>query len=307
MKVWRVIMFQRKHSVYLLALLFSFILAGCGQKITQPVSPIETTMGPDDAKATIVIMPFADYSSGDRVDNPLRRQVKVHAALAYRLVQYGYYTPVEEDVMQYLSDRDISIAGPTAGLDDAARRTVEREMASGWSDNIKGKINQLIEENEQGNAAGSGLQGDVGLSQQILRNVGRHFDADYVLRGRIIEYTFCRDSKTAIVELGLVLQDVRTGKVAWANRVKEEVHYRSLWSEASERQQIDTAIERAADVMVKDLASTLARMPVPEKIHATEEVEQNPLPCGTEKSGTIMEEPVSNTPIKKEEPANWGS
>jgi len=301
-------MFQRKHCVYLLALIFLFLLAGCGQKVTQPVSPIETTMGPDDAKATIVIMPFADYSSGDRVDNPLRRQVKVHAALAYRLVQYGYYTPVEEDVMQYLSDRDISIAGPTAGLDDAARRTVEREMAAGWSSNMKGKINRLIEENEQGNASRSGLQGDVGLSQQMLRNVGRHFDADYVLRGRIIEYTFCPDSETAIVELGLVLQDVRTGKVVWANRVKEEVNYLSLWSEASERQQIDTAIERAADVLIKDLASTLARMPVPEKTKVDTEVEQNPLPCGTEKSGTtIMEEPVSNTPVKKEEPANWGS
>jgi len=298
-------MFQRKNSVCLLALLIAFMLAGCGQQVTQPVSPIATTMGPDDAKAVIVIMPFADYSSGSRMDNPLRRQVKVHEALSYRLVQYGYYTPVEEDVMQYLSDRGIGITGPAAGLDDAARRTVEREMAAGWSDDMKARINGLIEENEQGNA--NRLQGRVGLSQSVLRNIGRHFDADYVLRGRIVEYTFSKDTETAIIELGLVLQDVRTGRVAWANRVREEVQYQSIWTDNAERQQIDTAIEKAADTLIMDLASTLARMPAHEKAAVTTEVQQNPLPLNTEKSGTVMEEPVTKPCTNKEEPANWGS
>ncbi len=300
-------MFQKKYSLYLPVLLISFLLAGCGQKVTQPISPITTTVGPDDAKAVMVIMPFADYSSGNRIDNPLRRQVKVHEALSYRLVQYGYYTPVEEDVMQYLTDLDISIAGPTAGLDDAARRTVEREMAAGWSEEMKGRINQMIEENEQGNAERPGLQGNVGLSPSVLKNVGRHFNADYVLRGRIIEYTFSKDTESAVVELGLVLQDVESGKVAWANRVREEVNYNSIWSDANGRQEIDTAIDRAAEALVKDLASTLARMPAPEKAEFTD-VEQNPLPCKSGKTGTVIEEPVTDTHgTKNQEPANWGS
>lgn len=300
-------MFPKKCCASLLIILFSFLIAGCGEKVTQPVAPITTTVGPDNAKAVIVIVPFADYSSGQRVDNPLRRQVKIHEALAYGLVQYGYYTPVEEDVMQYLSNMGVSIAGPTAGLDDAARRTVEREMAAGWSDKMRDRINDIIEENEQGNAERPGIQGNVGMNISVLKNVGRHFNADYVLRGRIIEYTYSDDSETAIVELGLVLQNVRNGKVEWANRVKQDASYHSMWTDTTGRQQIDTAIEVAADALIRDLASTLARMPAPENTEVAA-VEQNPLPCNTNKKGALIEEPVTETSgAKKQEPANWGS
>ncbi len=301
-------MSHRKLRASLPALLLMFLVCGCGQKVTQPVAPIATTLGPDTAKAVIVLLPFADYSSGERVDNPLRRQIKIHESLAYRLVQYGYYTPVEEDVMQYLSDMGVSIAGPTAGLDDAARRTVEREMVAGWSESMKSKINDMIQENEQDNATIPGLRNDVGLNSSVLRNIGRHFDANYVLRGRIIEYSFSKNRKTATVELGLVLQDVKSGKVAWANRVREEVSYNCLWGEPTKRSEIDSAIEIATQALVKDLAETLERLPVNNEDADVAEVGQNPLPRVNRNPHKVMEEPVDTFKSKeRENPSTWGS
>ncbi len=301
-------MSHRKFRASLPALLLLFLICGCGQKVSQPVAPIATTLGPDTAKAVIVLLPFTDYSSGERLDNPLRRQVKIHESLTYRLVQYGYYTPIEEDVMQYLSDMGVSIAGPTAGLDDAARRTVEREMAAGWSESMKGKINDMIQENEQGNAAIPGLRNDVGLNTSVLRNIGRHFGADYVLRGRIIEYAFSKNRETAIVELGLVLQDVKSGRVVWANRVREKVAYNCLWGEPTRHDEIDSAIELASQAIVKDLAETFERLPVNNEDAEVAEVGRNPLPRVNKNTQKVMEEPVDTFKGKeRENPSHWGS
>ncbi len=300
-------MLINRKCMFLMALLVIFMLTGCGQKVVDTVPPIKTTMGRDDAKAVIVILPLADYSAGDTIDSPLRRQVKVRESIAYRLVQFGYYPPVQEDVSQYLTTHNIDITVSGTDVNDGARQVLESEMASGgWSGKIQSEVNNIVAKNDQGNAYINGRYDRLGLSHSILKGIGDHFKADYVLRGRIIEYRMV-DPNSAIFELALMLQDIGTGDIVWANRVSEEVKDRSyLWNDPQERKQIDVAIDHAVERLISDLAATLEKLPA-RTVDYSDEVEQNPLPKNTTTTQPILEEPLEKGNVREEHPANWGS
>ena len=298
-----------KNSLLITTIIALFMLCACGQKVTEPVPPIVTTTGPVDHKADLVLLPLTDYSNGDTVDSPLHRQVKVREALTYRLIQHGYYLPVLEDVTQYLTEHNITIESPNANIKDGARQSLEREMASGWSAKMQDKINSIVSTNDQANNYASGKYSWRGLSPGVLKGIGHHFDVDYVLRGRIIESRIS-DNENAVFELALALQEVNSGKIVWANRAREEVSREySVFDEQDERNQMDLAIEAAADKLVADLANTLEKLPVHNNSYSREtEVAQNPIPktppCN---SAPMMEEPASKHGVKETNPANWGS
>ena len=361
------------HKVILAAFCALFMLSGCGQKVKESVRAIDsTTIRNPYPCPKIVMLPFADYSTGKHVDDSLRRQVKVQNAISHKLASKGYYLPVEEDVVQYLIDLGVItlIEGPS--MDSAkARRNFYRELGSGWSNDMEKEIRQVLLANEMANGPREEFKiNRIGLNKNVIKQIGDYFGADYVLRGRIVEYEMREGQQLnplqqgilpfffdwtssaifgvaqsdqydlwqdlaiggsmgaglgsqantpfngpsestkvvgshprfahvvtetsggyehsaaynagvwgaagmaaaylaakgghipqAVVQISLALQDPETGEVVWANRVEKQVEPVSMWSDSTDRTQMDLAVEEAARTLLQDLTNTLAMCP----------------------------------------------
>ncbi|MDL1959160.1 MAG: hypothetical protein LWX01_10975 [Deltaproteobacteria bacterium] len=199
-------MFNR-WFILLFLLAIMVCLASCGQKIKDSVAPINTSVQyPDSSAKQIVILPLADYTMGVRPDDSLRRQIKIYEALMYRLAEKGFYIPVEEDVVQYLVDLGvIRIIGQPSIHSSNSYRLITEELGSGWSDAMQEEIQKLVVKNEQ---LGKSKQGyeitRVGLDPGTIQQIGRRFGADYILRGRIVEYEVRDDNTLNPLEVGVL-------------------------------------------------------------------------------------------------------
>ncbi len=185
-------MFYAPQNKLLLILLCSVLcLTGCGQKVKDSVKAIDTTLirtnGPC---AKIVMLPFADYSSGKNLDDSLRRQIKIQTAISYNLARKGYYIPMEEDVVQYLIDLGVITLIESQTIQSRRNRhNFYRELGSGWSDEMKAELKNILLENELINAPKEELKMNmIGLNKETIKEIGNYFGADYILRGRIVEY-----------------------------------------------------------------------------------------------------------------------
>ena len=171
--------------------LFSFLAIGCGQKVKDSVKPVDTTMirNPNPC-VRLVMLPFADYSSGRHLDDSLRRQIKIQTAISYNLASRGYYLPVEEDVVQYLVDLGVINLIETQTVSSRHnRKSFYRELGSGWSADMKKEINNILLQNELMNVPEEELKMNmIGLNKNVIKQIGEYFGADFVLRGRIVEY-----------------------------------------------------------------------------------------------------------------------
>jgi hypothetical protein len=182
-------------------------LASCGQKIKDSVAPINTSVQyPDSSAKQIVILPLADYTMGARPDDSLRRQIKIYEALMYRLAEKGFYIPVEEDVVQYLVDLGvIRIIGQPSIHSSNSYRLITEELSSGWSDAMQEEIQKLVVKNEQLGKSKQGYEiARVGLDPGTIQQIGRRFGADYILRGRIVEYEVRDDNTLNPLEVGIL-------------------------------------------------------------------------------------------------------
>jgi TolB-like protein len=188
------------------AIIFLLSSWGCGQKIKSSVKTNDTQHGLVASEAQIVMLPFADYTAGKRPDDSLRRQVKIQSALAHHLASAGYYVPMEEDTVQYLVDLGvISIIESPEMSSARSRRTLSREMGGGWSDSMMEEINRVLVENELNNASGEHLKfNKVGLDKGTIKQIGRYFSADYILRGRIVEYDLREGQDINPVQQGIL-------------------------------------------------------------------------------------------------------
>ncbi len=179
------------HKMFLAALCTILVLSGCGQKVKESVKAIDsTTIRNPYPCPKIVMLPFADYSSGKHIDDSLRRQIKIQNAITHKLASKGYYIPVEEDVVQYLIDLGVItlIEGPS--IDSArTRRNFYRELGTGWSEDMNQAIKQVLIQNEIANRPQEELKiNRIGLNKDVIKQIGNYFNADYILRGRIVEY-----------------------------------------------------------------------------------------------------------------------
>lgn len=187
---------QRKKVVIGMLVVLSLFLAGCGQTLTQSIAPAtQNSVEKKGSMGRIIVLPFADYTQGQSPDDYLRRYVKLTEAISYNCLRQGYLGPMEEDVVQVLIDMGIVRVVHRSSRGEYTR-ALEQEMERGWSDVIQAEVWRHVKENE----VGSGEQDSwemtrVGLGQDVVRELGRRFDAQYVLRGRIVEYEM-RDEHT---------------------------------------------------------------------------------------------------------------
>ena len=188
-------MFNR-WSILLFLLAIMVCLVGCGQKVKDSVAPLNTSVQyPSSTTKQIVVLPLADYSMGVRPDDSLRRQVKIYEAVMYRLAEKGFYVPLKEDVVQYLVDVGVIRIIDTPAIRSNSRLIME-ELDSGWSDVMQDEIQKLMVRNDQLLSSKQRFEvSKVGLDYSTIQQIGRRFGADYVLRGRIVEYEV-RDGNT---------------------------------------------------------------------------------------------------------------
>ena len=188
----------------------ALFVSGCGSGH----SVTETLHIPDTPTAgnicatdkTVVLLPFADYSSGDDVISVYERSRSVTEALTDKFVGKGFKMPIQEDVTQYLVDANI-IRLPPQDLTVSLKGELEGE----WSDEMKGEFEKWIAADKEYTAALSGgsanpanAPGVHGLNKMNISKLGRRFNADYVVRGRIIEYNLQKEHTWELKKKGIL-------------------------------------------------------------------------------------------------------
>ena len=170
----------------------------CGQVTKETLSPVPTDRIASSGKS-VVIMPFADYTPDSSPELYWRRNLLVNEALEDEFARYGLMTALEEDVVEYLLDEHI-IEPPEVFFADTPNNNYMRsEIDSGdWSAAMVKELQYAITRNEEleneekkqkakdNGTSGSALH--ISLSSQEVAKIGDFFGADYIVRGRLIEF-----------------------------------------------------------------------------------------------------------------------
>ncbi len=201
------IMAAKRFFLYGFLALF---VSGCGvgHSVTETLHiPDAPTAGNFCATdKTVVLLPFADYSSGDDVISVYERSRSVTEYLTDKFVGKGFKMPIQEDVTQYLVDTNIIRLPPQEGSSK-----LQKELDGEWSDVMKGEFEKWIEADKVQTAASSGgaanpanAPGVHGLNKMNISKLGRRFNADYIVRGRIIEYNLQKEHTWSLQKKGIL-------------------------------------------------------------------------------------------------------
>lgn len=177
-------------------------LAGCGQTV---VETLNITEGParnaPGAGKSIVILPFADYSQGD-LQSAHRRNMVITETMTDKLIGNGFGLPIQEDVFDFLVDQKII---QVAAYRQADTTSLENELKDNWSESMKVEIRRYKDQVENDvSEHGTSSPGTHGLTTKKVAKIGRHFDADYIVRGRILEFKTRDEASWAPWKKGLL-------------------------------------------------------------------------------------------------------
>ncbi len=184
---------------YLVIGILALLLVGCG-KGQVVVETLNVAEGPAANAAgtgkSIVILPFADYSEGN-LASAQRRNMLVTESLTDRLIVNGFSLPVQEDVIDYLVQQtviNVSTSSLAVELTD-----------NDWSERMKAEIRTYMKQAENDADLNSGnSSGTHGLDTQTVSKIGKHFNADYIVRGRILEFKTRQGTSWAPSRRGLL-------------------------------------------------------------------------------------------------------
>jgi len=188
----------------------ALLVSGCasGQSVTETLHTTDMQTAPSACTTdkTVVLLPFADYSSGDDVMSVYSKSRSVTEALTDKFAGKGFKMPVQEDVTRYLVDEKII---RMASRDNTSR--LEKELSGEWSDEMKGELQNWIDADKKIAAADAGGAGHPvnspgvhGLDKRTIAQLGRRFNADYVVRGRIIEYNLQKEHSWNLRKKGIL-------------------------------------------------------------------------------------------------------
>ena len=174
-----------KGATYVVLAIFTLILGACGHTVVETMeAPRIPFYGASGSGKAVVVLPFADYSQGDSIASAQRRAMMISESITDKLTVNGFSLPVQEDVFQYLVAEHIINPGPYAGSGSVS---LSYELTSDWSDAMKKELaGYLAIEKREKMAAGA--PGVHGLTTAAIAKIGRAFGADYVIRGRILEF-----------------------------------------------------------------------------------------------------------------------
>ncbi|MBM9536604.1 hypothetical protein [Desulfobulbus alkaliphilus] len=192
-----------KFSRHLLIGVAILCLSGCGVTVNESLKVQSEAKNPVGANRTVVVLPFADYSYADNLETAYRRNLFVSENLTDQLTRNSFHMPVGEDVFLYLVDQNII---NVVSYQRKRASTLERELQNDWSPAMKGHLQRYINQVHRAtpNTAVADSPGTHGLTQQEIVKIGRHFSADYIVRGRIIQYKDRQDPSWAPWKKGVI-------------------------------------------------------------------------------------------------------
>ena len=176
-----------KRLQFLIVGVLAFALAGCGHTVIQtlnvPEGPVFNGVGKG---RTMVILPFADYTYADSLASAHHRYLKVTESLTDRLTANGFTLPIQEDVFQYLIEQNFISPAP---YDTGSTNSLKNELSGDWDAGMKAELSRYIQA-QQNSDSNSTLSspGTHGLTPNSIIKIGNNFKADYIMRGRILEY-----------------------------------------------------------------------------------------------------------------------
>lgn len=185
-------------------LLFTGLVTGCGQTTVETLkSPVKASADAAGKGMTAIILPFADYSYADDLESSHRRNMAITESLTDQLINKGFTLPVQEDVFHYLVDEKII---SLAAYDEGRTTSLAYELQDNdWSGFMRNKIQQYINVQNAGkHQTVASSPGTHGLTRQNIQKIGRRFGADYVIRGRILEFKTRQEHTWAPWKRGLV-------------------------------------------------------------------------------------------------------
>ena len=189
---------------YLIIGVLALIVTGCGQTVDVDLKVPEGA-GPNSPGygKSVVVLPFADYSYADDMASSHRRNIQITESLTDELVGNGFGMPIQEDVFKFMVDQNLI---SLVAYEERKNSAVKDEMVlGGWSDRMRQQIYSHIREQESAQKDKvAGSPGTHGLTEKTIRKIGRRFDADYIVRGRILEYKTRQDPSWAPWKKGIL-------------------------------------------------------------------------------------------------------
>jgi hypothetical protein len=206
-----------KYCRYLLYGLLALLVSGCGQTVKESlkVQPLQKSMA--GADKSVVILPFADYSYADDLETAYRRNLYLTENLTDQLVANSFRLPVDEDVFRYLVSQNII---NIMAFEENNSALLENELNDEWSPEMKGELQRYINLSKSRSSDKPVLDspGTHGLTPQEVVKIGRQFSADYIVRGRIVEYKTRQDPSWNPLKRGiLTFVSGSTSKLAFGN------------------------------------------------------------------------------------------
>lgn len=220
-----------KKAVCVFPSLFILLLSlfGCGGTIKQNVIPVKThnieyIPESNPIKITgikkVCIFPFADYSQQQSFLVPEKwgANIKIIEEITDQLIAHGITVAVQEDVNTLLADYEVIkplnkkylLYGTAEELETFEEEvnpgTPEYELKEALhSSEIKDELLKIIKKNKKKEETKTGdcerptspvLQGaTVGLTKEMIVEIGKQLGVDLIFRGRIIEFGY-KDTAT---------------------------------------------------------------------------------------------------------------
>ncbi len=188
---------------FVLYLLSAVMLMGCGQTVVQTLHvPDPPNLNARGKGQTIIILPFADYTSSEDLAGAYRRSISVSESLTDRLVANGFNMAIEEDVFGYLVDENII---NVASYEGNNTESLSAELGGDWSDVMQNELQRYIQlQKMHADKAVSGSPGTHAITPNAIAKMGRRFNADYIVRGRILEYKTRQEATWAPWKKGIL-------------------------------------------------------------------------------------------------------
>lgn len=193
---------MKKLQVLISVILMLSFLTACGTVTVDSVHPVVRSADLGKEK-TIVILPFADYTPADVFAGYWRRNMLIMEALQDEIIRFGYVPAISEDVISYLSSRNIIQADAEFQNDSTANTVLKAELAKDWSDSMKTEIVGALQSNLE-KAHQNIRPHSIALDHTAIQDIGTAFNADYVVRGRIMTFQTGREDSFNPLQTGVL-------------------------------------------------------------------------------------------------------
>ena len=184
----------------------------------------------------VVILPFADYTSSFAAYGNWRMNVLVHEAVQDEFYRAGFIPAAEEGVSKFLTNK--GVLKPTIEV-SAETVSLQRELDAEWSNRLKTEFRKAMSQNIAAQIKRGHIQKPNALDSQTIKEMANTFGADYIIRGRVIDFRIAHQDTFNPFKTGILPVVLKVGQRTVFGLAETETY------ETIDREAIDRAFERA--------------------------------------------------------------